>query len=343
MKKSIIALVFVSLLGADGGFIPPPGNVEIYSADQVAVIKILPGIEELSILVKSEWIDQGGGDYGGFAWVIPLPNIPEIGQLDAELFSDLAYLSAPIRPTGGCAGPFTLGDNGGTYGGSIEPGREYYDIISYDTLGFLESVLIQTNTADSLTNWLTNNGYITPADAEEIFADYITRDWYYFFVARVDTTSESDDRNVAVKLTFATDEIVYPMKISSISSSAGNELYLYTIGEHKMFFDGAELEYANLITSEELDAILIDFPALAAYIEQGSYITKLKCYYNTPEDMDEDILLYRSPDDTEYRKLAGGGYYLHAMSNSILLSLILLLVYIGFHSIRKIRSSISPE
>ena len=343
MKKLTITLVFFSLLWADGGFIPPPGNAEIYSADQVAVIKILPGIEELSILVKSFWIDQGGGDYGGFAWVIPLPHIPEIGQLDAELFSDLAYLSAPIRPTGGCSGPFTLGDNGGTYGGSIEPGREYYDIISYDTLGFLESVLIQTNTADSLTNWLTNNGYITPPGAEEIFADYITRDWNYFFIARVDTTSDTDDRNVAIKLTFATTDVVYPMKISSISSSTGNELYLYTIGEHKMFFDGAELEYANLISNEELDAIQIDFPALAAYIERGSYITKLKCYYSMPEDMDDDIALYQSPDDTEYRKLAGGGPHLHSMCNSILLALILLLAYIGFHRIKKIRSSISPK
>ena len=47
--------------------------------------------------------------------------------------------------------------------------------------------------------------------------------------------------------------------------------------------------------------------------------------------------------DTEYRKMAGGGYYLHSMCNSILLSLILLLVYIGFHGIRKTKSSILHE
>lgn len=344
MKQLILSISLIGILWADGGFIPPPGNVEIYSADQVALIKILPGAEELSILVKSQWVNYGGFDYAGFAWVIPVPALPEIEQLDTELFTDLAYLSAPIRPSGGCAGPFTLGENGGSYGGSVEPGREYHNIISYDTLGFLETVLIQTNTADSLTNWLTNNGYIIPIGGEQIFVDYLDRDWNYFFVARVDTTSESDDRNVAIKLTFATTEIVYPMKISSISSSPGNEIFLYTIGEHKMFFDGAELEYANLISNEELDAIEIDFPALAAYIEEGSYITKLTTSYETPQDMDEDIVLYESSDDTEYRQLAGGdGYYLHGMSNSLLLSFILLLVYIGFRNIKKRRSSISTN
>jgi hypothetical protein len=340
MKRLILLIIFIGLLWADGGFIPPPGNVEIYGADQIAVIKILPGVEELSILVKAQWVQN----YEGFAWIIPLPNLPEIDEIDTELFTDLAYVSAPIRPSGGCTGPFTLGDNGGTYGGSVEPGREYYDIISYDTLGFLEVVLIQTNLADSLSNWLTNSGYVMTSGAEELFDDYLMRNWNYFFIARVDTQSNVYARNVGIKLTFNTSSLVYPMKISSISSSPGAELFLYTIGQHKMFFDDAQLEYANFVSEEEMDAIEVDFPALAAYIEEGSYITKLTASYNTPQDMNEDIVLHRSPDDTEYRKLAGGdGYYLQGLSNSLLLSFILLLVYIGFRRIKKRRSSISSN
>jgi hypothetical protein len=340
MKKYILPLILIHLLWADGGFIPPPGNMEIYSADQVAIIKILRDREELSILVKAEWVQ----DYEGFAWIIPMPDQPDIDVIDTELFTDLAYLSAPIRPTGGCAGPLALGENGGTYGGSVEPGREYYDIISYDTLGFLEAVLIQTNLADSLTNWLTNNGYVIPSGAEDIFADYLTRDWDYFFIARVDTQSNASSRNVGIKLTFDTTIPVYPMKISSISSFPGTELFLYTIAEHKMFFDDAQLEYANRISDEEMDAIEIDFPSLADHIAEGSYITKLTISYAAPQDMNEDIMLHRSPDDTEYRQLAAGnGYYLFGMSNSILLSFILLLVYIGFRRIKKTGPSISEN
>jgi hypothetical protein len=335
----ILLSILIGLIWADGGFIPPPGNVEIYSSDQVAVIKIIPNGEELSILVKAQWVQN----YEGFAWIIPTPGLPEIDEIDTELFTDLAYLSAPIRPTGGCAGPLSLGDNGGTYGGSIEPGQEYYDIISYDTLGFLEVVLIQTNLADSLSSWLTNNGYVMPSGSEEIFDDYLTRDWNYFFVARVDTQSSALTRNVGIKLTFITTEIVYPMKISSISSSPGTELFMYTIGEHKMFFDDAQLEYANRVSREEMDAIEIDFPNLAAYIEEGSYITKLTTSYGSGQEMNDDITPYRSPDDTEYRKLVGGdGYYLHGSLNSLILPFMLLLVYMGFRRMLKKKSFI-PE
>jgi hypothetical protein len=339
VKKLILLSTIIGLIWADGGFIPPPGNVEIYSADQVAVIKIIPNGEELSILVKAQWVQN----YEGFAWIIPMPDLPEIHEIDTELFTDLAYLSAPIRPTGGCAGPLSLGENGGTYGGAIEPGREYYDIISYDTLGFLEAVLIQTNLADSLSNWLTNNGYAIPSGAEGIFDDYLTRDWNYFFIARVDTQSSAITRNVGIKLVFSTAELVYPMKISSISSSPGTDLFLYTIGEHKMFFDDAQLEYANRVSAEEMEAIEIDFPNLASYISEGSYITKLTTNYATPEDMNEDIMLYRSPDDTEYRKLAeGDGYYLHGSMNSWILPLILFLIYIGFRRVL-MKRSLLPE
>ena len=340
MKTLILLTTIIGLIRADGGFIPPPGNVELYSADQVAVIKIIPNGEELSILVKAQWVQT----YEGFAWIIPMPDLPEIHEIDTELFTDLAYLSAPIRPTGGCAGPLSQGENGGTYGGAIEPGREYYDIISYDTLGFLEAVLIQTNLADSLSNWLTNNGYAIPAGAEDIFDDYLTRDWNYFFIARVDTQSSTITRNVGIKLVFSTTELVYPMKISSISSSPGTDLFLYIIGEHKMFFDDAQLEYANRVSAEEMEAIEIDFPNLASYISEDSYITKLTTNYATPQDMNEDIILYRSPDDTEYRKLAGGdGYYLHGSLNSLILPFVLLLIYVGFRKILKKRSLATEE
>jgi hypothetical protein len=81
MKQLILSISLIGILWADGGFIPPPGNVEIYSADQVALIKILPGAEELSILVKAHWVQN----YGGFAWVVPLPALPQVDQVEVHM------------------------------------------------------------------------------------------------------------------------------------------------------------------------------------------------------------------------------------------------------------------
>ncbi|GAH98907.1 unnamed protein product, partial [marine sediment metagenome] len=49
MKKLSLLVIFINLIWADGGIMPPQGDYEIYSSDQVAIIKILPDSEELSI------------------------------------------------------------------------------------------------------------------------------------------------------------------------------------------------------------------------------------------------------------------------------------------------------
>lgn len=328
MKRLLLLAVFFNLFWADGGIMPPQGDYEIYGSHQVAVIKVLPGAEELSILVKAHWVNE----YNGFAWVIPLPSEPQISEVDVDLFTDLAHLSAPLYAGGGCGGPFS---SGGTLGDSNGYGRDYYNIISYDTIGFLGTVLIHTNTADSLTSWLNSNNYVAVAGAETMFEDYISRNWNYFFIARSDTTQQSSYESVGITFTFSSDTLVYPMKISSLSSLA-TSLYLYVIGEHKMFFDDAELEYANRISKKELDSIEKAYPILHGYIKEGDYITKLKKEYTYASEMSSDISIYQSPDDTEYHKISDK-YWYSGIANSMVLPMLIFAIFIVLNRIKRKR------
>jgi len=322
MRKLLLPTIIVSLIWADGGIIPPQ-NHEIYGEDQVALIKILPDSEELSILVKLGYTVY----YNGAAWVVPLPSLPEVSEVDESLFVNLSTLSASYRNYGGCGGP-------GYYEG-YGLGGDYFKVIEYNTIGFLQTVLIQTNDPDTLTNWLINNGYQLPDGATEMFGDYINRQWQYFFIARVDTSLYDYENNIGICFKFATDTIVYPMKISSLTSTDGISLYLYVIGEHKMFFDDAELLYANRISKEELEAIEEDFPTLFNYIKEDDYITKLRRTYEHPNQISSDITIYQSPDDIEYRKEEEPDYWYLGFANSMLLPMIILLLYTGFARIKR--------
>lgn len=331
MKYLLPLLILINLVWTDGGVLPPSsgptGDYEIYSSDQVAIIKILPDSEELSILVKTHWFDN----YNGFAWIVPLPALPTVSEVNIDLFTDCAYLTAPRRPSGGCEGPF--GTGGVYYGEEGTAGDDYYYVVEYDTIGFLEAVLIYTDLADSLSNWLTNSGYLLPEGTLALFEEYINRDWNYFFIARADTIAAEYYQNVGIKFTFATDEIIYPMKISSISATY-TTLYMYVIGEHKMFFDNAELEYANKISRKEFDAIADDFTTLAIYIEAGDYITKLRRIYEGSEQMTSDVSIYQAADDTEYRKVEGE-YWYFGFTNSMLLPLLICVFYLVLRELRR--------
>ena len=100
--KSIIRLniFLIGILWADGGFIPPSGGYEISSADQAAIIRILPDGEELMILARA----HPDAAYQGFAWVIPLPSRPLIEEVDVQLFVDIANLTVPVYEGAGCSG-----------------------------------------------------------------------------------------------------------------------------------------------------------------------------------------------------------------------------------------------
>ncbi|MGB9721273.1 MAG: DUF2330 domain-containing protein [bacterium] len=322
MKRLFLIIIVSTTLWADGGIIPPIYH-EIYGEDQVAVIKVLPDSEELSILVKFNW----DTDYNGFAWVVPFLTQPSVSEVDDSLFINLSALSSTQQNYGGC---------GGHYYGGYNYGNDYFKIIEYQTIGFLQTVLIQTDNPDTLVNWLINNGYQLPEGMRDMFQDYINRNWEYFFVARADTGHNYYGTNIGLSFKFATDNIVYPMKISSLTSSDYITVYLYVIGLHKMFFNGAELLYANRMSKDELENIKEDFPVLFDYIKEGDYITKLCRTYDHPGDMSSDIVFYQSPDDTEFRKEEQPYWYM-GFANSMLTPVIVLLFCIIFARIMKKR------
>jgi hypothetical protein len=333
MMKYLLPIIICGLCWADGGMWPPQGDYEIFSSDQVAIIKKTSTGEELSILVKAQW--SYGDAFNGFAWIVPLPSPPQIEEVNTELFTDLAYLSTPLYTGGGCSGPFASGGDWSNNGGL---GGEYHYVVSYDTIGFLDAVVIHTNVADSLTAWLNAHSYADINGAQEVFTDYIDHEWNYFFCARVDTSAEEQNQqNVGVRLTFETDQLVYPMRISSLSSSSTRytAVYLYVIEQHKMMCDEAELEYANMVSGDELTAITRDYPALSEYIDEGVYITKLKRTYTAASDMSADIYFYQSPDDTEYQILFTGYYGSLGYTNTILAPFVLYLIYFGIKKITR--------
>ncbi|MCK5124127.1 MAG: DUF2330 domain-containing protein, partial [Dehalococcoidia bacterium] len=101
MNKKLIAVPLVVILFllatatpvlADGGFFPDSMYRDLHEVAQKAVI--LYGnstgnyTEHLILSVSFE------GDAEDFAWVIPVPNLPEIAVTDAELFWELSDFTA---------------------------------------------------------------------------------------------------------------------------------------------------------------------------------------------------------------------------------------------------------
>ncbi len=335
MKKTVfLILIICIMLFGDGAMIPPTNyDYEINSQGQIALIKHYGSIEELSILAKIYY----GGE--GFAWIVPLPSTPEIDEVSTDLFSELAEISKPVYQYRNS--DFYCGSASPGYDRGEGKGEDYFIIIeNAKNFDFLSTVVVYTNHVDSLKNWLENNGYSVSEQVISYIQSYIDKNWNHFFCARI-TSGGYDKNSVGVKLTFATEEPVYPMKISRANFYSYDYpvLFLYVISAHKMTFPKSDLLYANRINEDEIKKITEDFPELGSYLNQDDFLTKLYKQYTSSTEM-EDITLAQAVDDKEYRELYGRNYYYYYGINVPLfpfgLFLYLLINYLYyFHKKRK--------
>jgi hypothetical protein len=90
---------------------------------------------------------------------------------------------------------------------------------------------------------------------------------------------------------FFSDEIVYPLKISSLSTpSGGTEVLVYAFSDERVTFPGAIEEYNSIITPDQLERYSI----LSDLIDETFILTKLRKTF-TSEEMGDDLVLVPVP------------------------------------------------
>ncbi|RLG90176.1 MAG: hypothetical protein DRO36_06550 [Candidatus Hecatellales archaeon] len=217
MLKKLLFVVFgvallVPQIALADGMVVPPKDYWIQETDQKAVIFYDKGIETLVLSITFR------GDAEDFGWVVPVPAKPEVSKGSDGLFTSLqeltgytrAYLEAPV---------FGLGAAGDYEEKSVT-------IIETKKVDYYEVTVLSSTDKDALTEWLNDNGYDFPSSASYILDSYIQNGWY--FVAMKINPQSLDWKDVSqqlreghatpVAISFATKNIVYPLKISSVMS-----------------------------------------------------------------------------------------------------------------------------
>jgi len=204
-----LALVIPSLVFADGMIIPPE-NYYVHETDQKAVIFYDKGIETLVLSITFK------GNADDFGWIVPTPAKPEVSKGSDDIFTNLERLTGTTNRYYDELPAFGLGVGSTKQVTIIETKKiDYYDM----------TVLTATD-RDALANWLKQNNYNFPSSASYILDSYIDNGWY--FVAMKINPKSLEWKDVSqqlreghatpVVLKFKTDKIVYPLKISSVTS-----------------------------------------------------------------------------------------------------------------------------
>ena len=251
---------------------------DIYQPSQRAVIIYDDGKEDLILQVKYEKGTEN------FAWVVPVPDYPEVDEADAKLFEELHYLTRPTSKLNKQILPRTFP----TYESQL-PGVKLWE---RKKVGIYDVSILSATDPSALIEWLNENEYKFPDEAEEIVDFYIAKDWYFVamrleaeeqeaepwnFVIPADKTFmmrfEAEEQKTQegqmfsegiemipnkpfskgttqpIKLSFNTTQIVYPMKITSLNPG-DTEVLLYVFADSEASVEGFSMEYADGFNSK---------------------------------------------------------------------------------------------
>ena len=277
----LLIMAWVRLALADGGIFPFILLGVSHSADQRAILVFDPETKTETMVLSTMYVGQPAD----FAWIIPVPNLPSRDQIAIWDGGELAFwelfdkteprlktepqLQMPILGLGGCE---HCGRPAPVAGEPSDSGFVGVKVVDRLQIKGLDITLLNAQSATDLTGWLNANGYRYPEGAVNVIEHYIAKGWS-FVAVKVDTPDEESQSTPSslwsgyfprdpLKLTFRTDQFVFPMRISSVSSRpSGSAILLYVFAPYRVRaenFPTVEMKPPSL-TADTLSALRLAY------------------------------------------------------------------------------------
>jgi hypothetical protein len=250
----VIFLISSGTAHGDGGYVWKETFLgQAKSGGQQAVVLFFDARETLVLQTEYD------GELADFSWLIPTPSpitADDVHEADANVYYWLDDLTAPSFYSVSVSSNTTIWGGCSCSGGGTGGGASFNSETSdQDHVEVLETILTETYEvnllsaldAQDLIDWLAEHDYGYPAGAEAVFGDYILQGWYFLAVRiRPSNPGEITRQSIApIQISVETDEPVYPMRISSLSSEPETEILIHIISDHRY-------QTAN-VSSQEVD------------------------------------------------------------------------------------------
>lgn len=188
---------------------------------------------------------QYEGEAEQFGWVIPLQSLPEFSVGSEPFIQALLAGTVPTYqlntqrddcslgddggfPPGDGAGGGTGGaadDGGGDSTGGADPGP---DIVYQDTVGAYFITVLQGGTVEEVMQWMGDNGYEQPPEAEPILQAYLD-EGHLFGAVKLTGGAEVDEIHPIV-LRFRSSEPCIPLRLTRIAAVEDMDVRSFFLG-----------------------------------------------------------------------------------------------------------------
>jgi hypothetical protein len=200
------------------------------------------------------------GNAQDFGMVIPTPAKPKLDEMPRDFFKELAVFTilkqrqqptSHLTPMGfgglgglGGLGGFGGGFGGGGFGGMVAvPRKPAVKVVEAGIVGSLDYKVIEAGRSDDLYEWLKAHKYQYSGD--EATLDFYVKKKWLFTVMKIDAMQmkRNKDGTFAGEVTptrfqFASEKLVYPLKITQLSVKDRTEALFYVQAPYKTDLPG---------------------------------------------------------------------------------------------------------
>ncbi|HMV69538.1 MAG TPA: DUF2330 domain-containing protein, partial [Myxococcota bacterium] len=182
--------------------------------------RIVFAFDEASSTVEMHTQIAYEGPAETFAWLVPLPERPELFVSTDELFQLLDRRTAPafqlLRPCRCCDVPdvfdtdVAFSDTGGASGGGVT-------VAELGLVGPYETATLQATSVEAMTGWLTANGYYLPDGVGPFLAPYVA-DGAYVVALRLQKDRTTGDL-VPLGARYHADAPTIPLTMTAVAAT----------------------------------------------------------------------------------------------------------------------------
>lgn len=277
---------------ACGGYLPSLESRARASGEKALVRYDARGVEEITLSMAIN------GSSKKAAWIMPVPNPAKLDLGDTDLFPRLEELTEPKVVERTTYWPFRglnlLERDGGSAGAA--PGG--VNVREQMTLGPFEIARLGGNSGTAVTDWLRTNGYVVPDSLGANLKPYVSEGWEIVAVKLAPKSADEslDGSTPPLRLSFASDKIVYPMRLSK-GATTPQAVTVYVAAPHRV--DTTVLPIAG-IQPTLLYAGRAQDPAMAA---PADFLTAFEVIYRNPGQITSDFTFANAATDEPYQRI----------------------------------------
>jgi hypothetical protein len=219
---------------------------------------------------------QYNGDAARFAWVLPVPAIPETEVGSEALFQNLLAATVPRfgLTNSGCVGvppPNAIGRGGSGPPLAPDSGSDGTTILVQKTVGAFDVTVLQGGTSAEVASWLGDNGYAFGPETPALLDSYVAKK--FLFVAVKLTGGAGIDQIHPLVVRYQGTEPCVPLELTSVAAVENMGVRTFFLGSKRVVpksykhvvYNPVMLNWISTPNYEELISGAVDVPVAGGH------------------------------------------------------------------------------